>query len=62
MYMTWIVFIRDGSENKVSGKAEGDQFINFKKRYLLTVPHSNATKLTKQPEVTAPSPSLNSQK
>lgn len=30
MYMTWIVFIRDGSENKISGKAE--QFINFKKR------------------------------
>ena len=29
--MTWIVFIRDGSENKISGKA--DQFINFKKRY-----------------------------
>lgn len=30
MYMTWIVFIRDGSENKISGK--NDQFINFKKR------------------------------
>ena len=31
--MTWIVFIKDGNENKISGKAEGDQFINFKKRY-----------------------------
>lgn len=36
MYMTWIVFIRDGSENKISGKA--DQFINFKKRYVADLP------------------------
>jgi len=28
--MTWIVFIKDGSENNITGK--GDQFINFKKR------------------------------
>ena len=33
--MTWIVFIKDGSEDKVSGRA--DQFINFKKRYGWTV-------------------------
>ena len=30
MYMTWIVFIKDGSENNITGKA--DLFINFKKR------------------------------
>ena len=32
MYMSWIVFIRDGNENKIPGKP--DHFINFKKRYV----------------------------
>lgn len=30
MYMSWIVFMKDGNEDKILGKA--DQFINFKKR------------------------------
>ena len=30
MYLTWIVFIKDGNEGKVKGKP--DHFINFKKR------------------------------
>ncbi len=31
MYMTWIVFIKDGNEDKIHGMP--DNFINFKKRY-----------------------------
>ncbi len=30
MYMTWIVFIKDGNEDKIHGMP--DNFINFKKR------------------------------
>ncbi|KAL5463373.1 hypothetical protein EMCRGX_G032266 [Ephydatia muelleri] len=33
MYMSWIVFIKDGNENKIVGKPEN--FINFKKRRKL---------------------------
>jgi son of sevenless-like protein len=33
MYLTWIVFIKDGNEGKVRGKPEN--FINFKKRRMI---------------------------
>ena len=33
MYLSWIVFIKDGNENKIVGKPE--HFINFKKRRIL---------------------------
>lgn len=33
MYLTWIVFIRDGNDGRVKGKS--DHFINFKKRRMI---------------------------
>lgn len=32
MYLSWIVFIKDGQENTIPGKP--DHFINFRKRYI----------------------------
>lgn len=32
MYLTWIVFIKDGNDGKIKGKP--DDFINFKKRWV----------------------------
>jgi len=44
MYMTWIVFIRDGHENKIPGKP--DHFINFRKRYSAPKEKSKTFEIT----------------
>lgn len=56
MYMSWIVFIKEGNENKIPGKP--DHFINFKKRRKIASVLQEIQTYQSTPYCLTPEPSI----